>query len=189
MSRKVAPVPKGYRTVTPELVVRGADAAIAFYTEVFGADELSRVVGEDGVTVLQAELKIGNSIVRIVDEIPAFGILSPAGFGGTASAMHIYHADAADIWERALACDAGILVPFADTPWGERYGRFVDPYGHVWSVSRRIARPSENRSEDAPEAVMEGGFSVHEPRADKAGLTTEQEAVLRSGEEQRTNAA
>ena len=137
MAKKVTPVPKGYRTVTPTLIVRGADAAIAWYQDVFGARVLSRVHADDGVTVLHAEIKIGNAQVRLSDELPAFGVLSPLAYGGASAGLHVYHAEADDIWQAALAAGAGVLVPFADTYWGERFGRFVDPFGHVWSVARR----------------------------------------------------
>ncbi|WP_323797629.1 VOC family protein [Nisaea sp.] len=176
MTRKVAPTPKGYRTVTPQLVVRDAEAALSYYEELFGASVLSRLYAEDSQTVLQAELKIGNSIVRVMDEMPAFGILSPAGFGGTAVGMHLYLPNTDEVWERAVALGAGILVPLADAPWGERYGKFLDPFGHAWSVSRRIA-PSAviPETDDAePSIASISGFSVHEPRADSVTPTIEQ---------------
>lgn len=161
--KKVAPVPKGYRTVTPHLVVRGADAAAAFYEAVFGATVLNRVVAEDGVTVLQAELKIGNSIVRLMDEMPGFGVLSPPSLGGTASGLHLYLRNVDEVWEKALAQGAGVLIALADMPWGERFAKFVDPFGHVWSVARRIDVPVA-----APDPAVRKAenFSVHEPRAD-----------------------
>ncbi len=190
MSKRIAPIPKGYRTVTPELVVRGADAALTYYKQVFEATELSRVTADDGLTVLQADVRIGNSIIRVTDEMPAFGILSPINFGGTPIAIHIYHAEADRLWERALAHDAGILVPLADTPWGERYGKLIDPFGHVWSISHRIAKlsaqpvPSTTAAEtNTPADISDTlAFSVHEPRADNTNLSTEQEAVLSSEE-------
>lgn len=173
MTRKVAPVPKGYRTVTPQLVAQNAEAALSYYEAVFGASVLSRVVAEDTGLVLQAEVKIGTSIIRVMDEMPAFGIYSPLGFGGTAVGMHLYLADADEIWERAVAHGAGILVPFADAPWGERYGKFIDPFGHVWSVSRRIAQPQAG-DKSTEENARTTGFSVHEPRADAVDPTIEQ---------------
>ena len=173
MTRKVAPIPKGYRTVTPQLVVRNAEAALDYYKNVLGASVLSRTVSEDTDLVLQAEIKIGNSVVRVMDEMPAFGIFSPLGFGGTAVGMHLYLSNADEIWERVIAQGSGVLVPFADMPWGERYGKFIDPFGHVWSVSRRIAQSLD--AEDASEKSSQtAGFSVHEPRADSPELTIEQ---------------
>ena len=199
MPKKIAPVPKGYRTITPELVVRGADQALAYYADVFGATELSRVTADDGITVLQADVKMGNSIFRVIDEMPAFGILSPAGFGGTAVAIHIYDAAAGDIWERALAQGAGILVAFADTPWGERYGKFIDPFGHVWSVSHRIAKAE---TKPVPVEGVEAGvagveteidgvsvFSMHEPQADRVEPSAAQDAHLSSEETLSSHAA
>lgn len=200
MTKKVAATPKGYRTATPELVVRGADAAIAFYQDVFEATVLSRVVADDEFTVLQAELKIGNSIVRLSDEMPAFGIFSPLGYGGTPVGLHIYHEATDEIWDRALAQGAGILVPLADTPWGEHYGKIVDPFGHVWSISRRIAKakvkPAKKAEKPVVEAVTEAPvadetvvtptFSVHEPQADIADVSAEKEMALQTTEEMAT---
>ena len=143
MAKKVAPVPKGYRTVTPSLVVRGADAALGFYADVFGAEILSRTYAEDDATVLHAEMKIGNSLVVVADELPAFGIWSPLAYGGSAAAQHLYVANVDEIWERAVENGSTVLVPLADTHYGERFAKIVDPFGHVWSMSKRIPAPLE----------------------------------------------
>ena len=172
--KKMAPVPKGYRTVTPSLVVRGADAAAAYYEAVFGAAVLSRVLAEDGYTVLQAELKIGNSILRLMDEMPAFGVLSPLSLGGTPVGQHLYLRNVDEVWEKALAQGAGILIALADMPWGERFAKFVDPFGHVWSVARRIGAPAAAAE---PAVRKADSFSVYEPRADLLDLTVEQIAA------------
>jgi len=172
-SRKVAPVPKGYRTVTSHLVVRGADAAAAYYEALFGATVLNRIVADDGHTVLQIELKIGNSILRLMDEMPAFGVLSPLSLGGTPVGLHLYLRNVDEIWDNAMAQGAGVLVALADMPWGERFAKFVDPFGHVWSVARRIEIPTA-----ATETAIRNAesFSVHEPRADHLEPTPEQVA-------------
>ena len=138
MPRKVNPVPKGFRTVTPVLTVAGAAQAIDFYAHVFGAEERSRVYGLDGVSIAHSELKIGNSLVIVSDENPAFGIHAPSAFGGSAVSQHIYVADVDGVWERAIEAGATVLVPLADTYWGERYAKIVDPFGHVWSMAKRV---------------------------------------------------
>ncbi|NQW00631.1 MAG: VOC family protein [Rhodospirillales bacterium] len=194
MPKKIAPIPKGYRTITPELVVRGADQALAYYKDVFDAIVVSRVTADDGITVLQAEVKIGNSLIRIMDEMPAFGILSPTGIGGTAVGIHVYDAAAGDIWQRALAQGAGILIAFADTPWGERYGKFIDPFGHVWSVSHRIAKTQSKPAtavipQAETEAAVVPSFSVHEPLADRTQPSPEQDLYLEASEALNSNAA
>ena len=175
MSKKIAPVPKGYRTVTSNLVVQGADAALDYYAKVFGATVQSRIVADDGITVLQAELKIGNSIVRLMDEMPAFGVFSPLAFGGTAVGLHLYLREVDEVWDNAMANGAGVLVPLADMPWGERFAKFVDPFGHVWSVSKRINIPASAKQDGLQKS---DGFSVHEPRADFLEPTLEQVAAV-----------
>jgi len=142
MPRKVKPVPTGYRTVTPYLVVRNAIEAIAFYEAAFGATVVSKHMDEAGYAVVHAEIKIGNAIVLICDEVPAHGILSPSTLGGTPVAMHLYLADLGTAWDRASAAGAQILVPMHDTVVGERFGKIVDPFGHVWTLAQRIALPS-----------------------------------------------
>jgi PhnB protein len=143
MARKVSPVPKGYHTVTPVLVVQNAAAAIEFYKTTFNAQELSRTYAADGVIILRAEIKIGNSIFHVNDEMPAFGIMSPTTLGGVASANHLYHAEVDDIWERAIEAGASIVMPLENMYWGDRYGKFVDPYGHVWALAKRLESLTE----------------------------------------------
>ncbi len=154
MPKKIAIQPKGYRTATPSLIVRGADAAIEFYAHVFSAEVLNRAYAQDGVTVLQAEVKIGNSIVRLGDEMPAFGILSPASLGGSGSAVHLYVEDADAVWARALEAGCVVAVPLADTYWGERFGRLVDPFGHIWSVAQRVEALSKAQVDARAEAIF-----------------------------------
>lgn len=160
MAKKIAPVPKGYRTVTPSLVVRGADAALDFYANVFGAEVLSRTYADDGVTVLHAEIKIGNSIVLVSDEMTAFGIYSPLSYGGTAVAQHLYLPGVDATWEKAVEAGCGVVVPLADTMYGERYAKVVDPFGHVWSMSKRVEAVKASKVKAQSEAE---GFSIYEP--------------------------
>lgn len=194
MAKKIAPIPRGYRTATPQLVIRGADAALDWYVQVFDAQVLSCLRSEDGSAVVQAELKIGNSIIRLMDEMPAFGILSPLAFGGAPVGLHLYLTETDVIWERALAAGAGVLFELSDAPWGERFCKFVDPFGHVWSVAHRIPvavsaapRAKETASGDLQRTSASSeattGFSVHEPRADKVVPTAEQAMNLQSASE------
>jgi len=138
MAKKIATVPKGYRTATPTLIVTNAQAAIEFYETVFSATTLSCAHAPNGITVLQAELKIGTSVIRIGDEIPDFGIVSPTTLGGSPAPVHLYVDAVDDLWQKAVDAGARVVVPLADTYWGERFGRFVDPFGHIWSVAQRL---------------------------------------------------
>ncbi len=138
MAKKVAPVPRRFRTVTPCLVVRGAAAALDFYAEVFDAEILSRTHADDGTTLLHAEMKIGNSIVIVCDEQPDLGLHSPLALGGAAVVQHLYLPTLDAVWQRSVDCGCQILVPLVDTYYGERFGKVTDPFGHVWSMSKRV---------------------------------------------------
>ncbi|WP_262695678.1 VOC family protein [Kordiimonas aquimaris] len=135
-------MPKGYNSVTPSLIVRDAANAIAFYADVFGATELSRTYGMDGITILTAALKVGDSIIHISDEMPLYGIVSPTSIGGTASALQVYVEDVDATWERAVAALSVVLLPLEDAYWGERTGKLIDPYGHVWTIAKKVEEVS-----------------------------------------------
>ncbi len=137
MARKTNSTPKGYHTATPVLVIQNAPAAIDYYTSVFGAKELSRTFASDGITIARAELKIGNSIIHVNDEMPAYGILSPLSLGGAANAVQLYLSNVDDVWQRAIEADVTVVLPLENTYWGERTGKIIDPFGHVWILSRQ----------------------------------------------------
>lgn len=143
MAQKINPIPKGYRTATPALVVRNAAAALDYYAMVFGATEMSRLFGEDGTTIVRAEIKIGNSILHLSDEQPAVGILSPLSLAGTSSSVQLFLEDLNGSWDRAVESDATVLLPLEDKYWGERTGSIVDVFGHVWTLSKRVEAVSK----------------------------------------------
>lgn len=133
---KVSPIPKGYHTATPSLTVRGAASALEFYKKAFGAKVLSRMDGPDG-KVMHAEIKIGDSIVMLGDEMIEMGAKSPATVGGTSSAIMLYVKDVDGAYAKAVAAGATPTMPVADQFWGDRYGRLLDPYGHDWALASR----------------------------------------------------
>ena len=154
MARKVSPMPKGFRTVTPVLTVADAHSALEFYADVFEAEERTRIYALDGLSIAHCELKIGNSVLIVSDENPAFANPAPTSLGGSAVAVHLYLADVDAVWQRAIAAGATVLVPLADTYWGERYGKFVDPYGHLWSLAKRIEQVSADEIASRAAAVF-----------------------------------
>ncbi len=153
MARKINSMPKGYHTATPVLVVKNADAAIDYYSTVFGAKELSRTLAKDGVTILRAELKIGNSIILVNDEMPDYGILSPITLGGSSTAVQLYLSNVDAVWQRAVEAEVSVILPLEDTFWGERTGKIIDPFGHVWVLSRQTEVVSREEIEKRAEAL------------------------------------
>lgn len=130
----VKPVPEGYHTVTPYLVISGASRAIEFYQRAFGAKEILRVPGPEG-RLMHAEIQIGDSRIMLADECPEMGARSPQAFGGTPVSLLLY-VDDVDAWaKRALAAGATELQPVRDQFYGDRAGTFSDPFGHMWTMS------------------------------------------------------
>jgi PhnB protein len=138
MARKVSPIPEGYHTVTPQLTIRGASAAIEFYKKAFRAVEQGRMMTPDGKSVLHAELRIGDSIIMVNDEFPEMGGKSPMALDGTPVTMHLYVEDADAVFRQALAAGASQRMPLENSFWGDRYGMVTDPFGHGWSIATRI---------------------------------------------------
>ena len=142
MTQKIAPIPKGFRTITPCLTVAGAAEAIEFYKRAFGAEEQSRLYDADGVRIVHAALKVGNSVLFLTEVNPGANVFSPLELGYSSALVHLYVEDADELWSKALAAGAMEIVPLADTYWGDRFGKLVDPFGHYWSIATRVEKVS-----------------------------------------------
>lgn len=131
---QVKPVPEGMHTVTPHLVCKGAADAIEFYKKAFGAAEMNRLPGKDG-RLMHASVRIGDSTVMLVDEMPEWGTLGPKSLKGSPVTIHLYVDDVDKFAKRAVDAGARITMPIEDMFWGDRYGQLEDPFGHHWSVA------------------------------------------------------
>lgn len=148
---KVQPVPSGFHTLTPHLVVDEAKGAIDFYKRAFGAQEVKCMLTPDK-KVMHAQLKIGDSILFLCDEHPNMGSKSPKTLGGSPLTIHIYVDDADAFFERAIKAGATAIMPPSDMFWGDRYGRLSDPYGHDWSVASQLEVLTPQEMSDRQEA-------------------------------------
>jgi PhnB protein len=130
----VKPIPDGYHTVTPYLIVKGAAAALEFYKKAFGATELFRMNGPEG-RVGHAEIKIGDSPLMLADECPEMGYRGPSAPGAASMSIMLYVEDVDGLAAQAIAAGATVLKPVADQFYGDRAGTFADPFGHVWTIA------------------------------------------------------
>ncbi len=133
----VSPIPAGYHSVTPYLIVKGAAQAIEFYKAAFGAVELFRLEMENGV-LGHAEIKIGDSCVMLADEFPDMGALGPQSMGGSPVSLLIYMPEVDAVFARAIAAGATLKKPVQDQFYGDRSGMLTDPFGHSWSIATHI---------------------------------------------------
>ena len=141
---KVKPVPDGMHTVTPHLICAGAADAIEFYKKAFNAVEGARLPDAKG-RIMHASIKIGDSTVFLVDEMPEWGALGPKALKGSPVTVHLYVNDVDAFVKRAVDAGAKITMPVADMFWGDRYGKIEDPFGHHWSLAthQRDVTPAE----------------------------------------------
>jgi PhnB protein len=130
----VKPIPEGYHTVTPYLIIKGVAAALEFYKKAFGATELFRMPGPGGA-VMHAEIKIGDSMIMMGDENVAMGARSPSTLGGSPVGICLYVPDVDALAKQALAAGATVVRPVQDQFYGDRSGTFTDPFGHQWTLA------------------------------------------------------
>ncbi len=151
MARATSPIPEGFHTVTPHLIIRGAAKAIDFYKRAFGAEELVRMEGPGGA-IGHAELKIGDSVIFLADEFPGAPSKSPQTLGGTTATLNLYVPDVDKTVQQAVEAGSKVVMPVADMFWGDRYGTVADPFGHVWGVATHVQDLSPAEIEEGAKA-------------------------------------
>jgi PhnB protein len=123
--------------ITAHIVVQGAERAITFYRDAFGAVELSRVPVPDG-RLMSVQLRVGDGLLHLADEFPEMGVLAPPSIGGTPVVLALDVVDAEVVFARAIAAGAEVRQPLQDAFWGDRHGQLDDPFGHRWNVSQHL---------------------------------------------------
>ena len=151
MPNSVKPIPEGFHTATPTLVVKNAAQAIDYYKKVFGAEELMRMPSPDG-KISHAEIKIGDSKIFLSDEFPQHGGKSPQTLGGFTGGIYLYVPDVDKVFDKAIAAGGKSAMPVTDMFWGDRHGNFIDPFGHSWGVSTHTEDLSEEEMEKRAQA-------------------------------------
>jgi uncharacterized glyoxalase superfamily protein PhnB len=146
----VKPIPEGYHSITPFLTVREADRAIDFYRRAFAAEELSRMNGPDGKSVMHAELKIGDSRFFLGDEVPGMDCRSPQTLGGSPAGIYLYVRNVDEMFRKAVEAGATVKRPLEDMFWGDRTGSVLDPFGHTWDLAT-------HREDVSPEEMQRRG--------------------------------
>ena len=124
-------------SITPHIVVRGAERAVDFYRDAFGAEELERIPTPDG-RLMSVQLRIHGDVVHLADEFPEMGVLAPPSIGGTPVVLAIDVEDADAVFAQAVAAGADVRPPLADMFWGDRHGQLDDPFGHRWNIGQHL---------------------------------------------------
>lgn len=142
----VKPIPEGYHTATPYLIVDRAEAALDFYKRAFDAQELFRMP-MPGDKIGHAEIRIGDSVIMLADEFPERGHRGPKSLGGSPVGINLYVTNADAVFEQAVKAGATVERPIQNQFYGDRSGTVTDPFGHIWTISTHV--------EDVPPEEME----------------------------------
>ncbi len=148
----VKPIPEGYHSVTPYLIINGAADAIEFYKKAFGATELFRFPAPDG-KIGHAEIKIGDSPIMLADEFAEMGYKGPQTLGGSPVSLMIYLEDVDAVFNRAVEAGASVKEAVQDKFYGDRTGTLTDPFGHVWHVATHKEDVSMEEMEERAKAA------------------------------------
>src|SRR4029078_140746 len=149
------PIPDGFHSLTPHIVVKGAAKAIDFYKQAFGAEEINRAAMPDG-SIMHALLRVGDSMLMLNDEFPQMHAMGPTSIGGTPVTLHLYVQDADKTLQRAVQAGATAKMPIADMFWGDRYGIVSDPFGHDWAIATHTKDLTPDQIMAAAKASMRG---------------------------------
>jgi len=149
MAKAAKPIPEGYHTVTPHLVLDNTAEALEWYKKALGAAELSRSVGPDG-KVMHAEIRIGDSRIMMNDAMG--GGKAIGAFGGSPVSLWLFVEDCDSLFKRAVAAGGTVGMEMADQFWGDRCGSIIDPFGYSWSIATRkedvTQQEMERRAQD-----------------------------------------
>jgi PhnB protein len=160
MSDAVRPIPEGYHSITPQLTCRDAARAIEFYKSVLGATEIMRMPGPGG-KVMHAELKIGDSRFMVNDEFPGIAI-GPDPTAVHSASLFIYTEDVDSVYNRAVEAGSRVDMTLDNMFWGDRYGKFTDPFGHQWAIATHV-------EDVAPEEMQRRSEEMTKKMAKAAG--------------------
>ena len=123
--------------ITIHMIVPGADSASAWYRDVFSAREHGRIRLPDG-RLIHVELHVNGTVLMLADEFPEHGAVRPPAGITTSVAFYLDFADVDAVWQKALAAGATEQRPLADTPFGERDGQLIDPFGYRWGLTQHL---------------------------------------------------
>ena len=152
----VKPIPEGYHSVTPYLIVHGGAEAIEFYKTAFGAAELFRFPTPDG-KIGHAEIKIGDSPIMLADEFAEMGYKGPQSLGGSPVSLMIYVDDVDTVFKQAIDAGATVKEALQDKFYGDRIGTVIDPFGHRWHLATHKEDVSMEEMERRAKAAHGGG--------------------------------
>lgn len=151
---KKAPAAFKPHTITPYLTINDAAGAIDWYKKVFGAKETSRQLA--GPKIMHAALRIGDSEIYLSDIMPGTDAVDASRIGSPVT-VHVYSNKLDQFWQNALANGAKVIMHLENQFWGDRYGQFRDPFGHMWALNYPAKMTAAEKEKLRVEAMKQFG--------------------------------
>ena len=151
----VKPIPDGYHSVTPYLILDNATSALEFYKKAFGAVEEVRMPAPGG-RIGHAEIRIGDSVIMLADESPEMGARSARTLGGSPISLLVYVEDVDARVAQAVAAGAKLVRPVANQFYGDRTGGVDDPFGYHWYLATHVEDVSPDEMKKRAAKAMGG---------------------------------
>lgn len=142
----VKPIPEGYHSVQPYLMIDGVQKAIEFYQQAFGAQQHLCMKNSEG-RVVHAEIKIGDSILMMADPNAEIQAFAPPHYGGSPVSLMFYTADCDAVYHRAIAAGAKSTRQPENQFYGDRVAGVEDPFGYEWFIATHIQDVSSEEME------------------------------------------
>ena len=155
------PIPDGYHSLTPSLIVSDGKKAVEFYKKAFGAKDHGVMMCPDTGRFMHAELEIDGSRFMLGGEMQEMGCFSPLHYKGTPVSMYLYVKDSDKAFDQAVKAGATSIMPVGDMFWGDRCGTVKDPFGHQWSIGT-------HKEDLTPQQIQEGAKKWMEQAKKKA---------------------
>jgi PhnB protein len=132
---KTRPIPEGFHTITPYIVVSSGEAALKHYEKALGANVLHKMLMPGTSKIMHACLEIGSSKLFLCDENE--GMTAPKG-GVGGSQFYLYVADVDASHKQAKAAGMKELAAPNNMFWGDRMSSLIDPFGHKWNLASHV---------------------------------------------------
>ncbi|MBL8048237.1 MAG: VOC family protein [Chthonomonas sp.] len=144
---------QAFPTLTPYIVVGNAKEALAFYTKALGAEVVNVAYVPNTEQVMNAQMRVGDSMLMLNDEFPDWGVFAPKAGENMPCTIHITSHNIDAEFQRAIDAGATVCQPLEDMFWGDRYGSFMCPFGYKWSMGQKIKDVSPEEMAAAMQAM------------------------------------
>jgi PhnB protein len=122
----------------PMLYIKHGVRDISFYQQAFDAVEVQRWTNDDN-SIHAAELSIDGSLFHLHEDSEGKKLLNPASTDYSTVSIGLFVTDVDAVMKKAILAGAEEISPAKDYEYGYRQGDLKDPFGHYWTIQKKIS--------------------------------------------------